>query len=88
MKHLIEKFLTQRDLVVYKIIWNFSEKDLVRYKLICNSGVKPEVALAVCKTREECNKVIDQRRKMWKDSIGYDITPHLEIVKFYIKKEN
>lgn len=71
MKELIEKFLSNKGLVRYKIVWN--------------SGIKPEAVLAICKTKEECESIISKRRKMWKESAGFDITSQLEIVKFYLE---
>ena len=57
-------------------------KNFTMFKIVWHSGIEPEPILAVCKTKDECKQIIKKRRKIWKESAGYDITPQLEIVSF------
>ena len=57
-------------------------KNFTMFKIVWHSGIEPEPVLAVCKTKDECKQIIKKRRKIWKESAGYDITSQIEIVSF------
>lgn len=57
-------------------------KNFTMFKIVWHSGIEPEPILAVCKTKDECKQIIKKRRKIWKESAGYDITSQIEIVSF------
>lgn len=58
------------------------QKTKMMFRILWHSGVHPEPVLATCNSKAECLEIIRKRKKLWRDSAGYDIIPQLQIQKF------
>lgn len=64
-----------------------SDKSQIRYKIVWIKDVGLEIPLAIRRTKQECKEIIKDRKELWTQCVGHDITSELQIIEFKLEEK-